>query len=107
MNKNQYKNLGMIKMLSKFLLLTVLITSSIDVLASENTQKSETNGNLKIGERLYYGLVSLGSKANACASCHTYVITSYSIHYTKLYEVISTVSNKNFESILIIPRFLY
>lgn len=59
--------------LLKFSFLSILLLLSFNAEAEEkHGKKGEPQPDIKVGERLYYGLIPMGENANACASCHTY-----------------------------------
>lgn len=61
------------KIILKFFLLFFVSLLTLNVVAKDkHGKKGAPEPNLKVGERLYYGLIPMGDEAKACASCHTY-----------------------------------
>ncbi|MBI9062080.1 MAG: cytochrome c3 family protein [Marinilabiliaceae bacterium] len=59
-----------------FLRILLIILISVSTFSGDvdakNKKKGKPEPDVKIGERLYYGLIPMGEGAKACASCHTY-----------------------------------
>lgn len=55
-----------------FLIILVAISAFAVDANAKKKKKGKVEADVKIGERLYYGLLPMGADAKACASCHTY-----------------------------------
>jgi len=56
----------------KFFLMIFILFQFINIGAKEKSKKDGPAPDLKVGERLFYGLIPTGEGSKACASCHTY-----------------------------------
>jgi len=55
-----------------FLIILVSVGAFSVSVDAKKKKKARPEADVKIGERLYYGLIPMGEEANDCASCHTY-----------------------------------
>ncbi|MBS2096871.1 cytochrome c3 family protein [Carboxylicivirga linearis] len=95
------------KIFLKFFLIFLIVSSTTNVGAQEkHSQKGAPEPDLKVGERLYYGLISTGEDAKACASCHTYY-TSDTINWNpsalEMAQVAADMDLATFKSHLLTP----
>jgi len=56
----------------KFFLMIFILFQFINIGAKEKSKKDGPAPDMKVGERLFYGLIPTGEGSKACASCHTY-----------------------------------
>jgi len=72
MVKTLSKSLCSGRRILKFFLMILILFQFVDVVAKDKTKKDGPAPDLKVGERLFYGLIPTGEGSKACASCHTY-----------------------------------